>query len=177
LHGYLVFAPNHRDATCNGGASRWFGRPATPFSKPARWTERDFRDRGDDIRRLIAALRADRRLAALADWSRLGLAGHSLGGYTALALAGAWPTWKIAGIRAVLALSPYGQPFIIHHTLARIDAPIMYQGGSWDFGITPAINKHGGAYEQSRPPKYFIELSNVGHFAWTDLQKRAHTHQ
>jgi pimeloyl-ACP methyl ester carboxylesterase len=174
-HGFLVFAPNHHDATCNGGSSRWFDRPATPFSKPAAWSESDFRDRGEDIRRLIAALRADSQFDALADWSRLGLAGHSLGGYTVLALAGAWPTWKITGIKAVLALSPYSQPFIIRHGLARIDAPIMYQGGTWDFGITPAIDKHGGAYEQSVPPKYFVELSNVGHFAWTDLQKSAHT--
>lgn len=25
--GYLVVAPNHRDATCNGGSARWIDRP------------------------------------------------------------------------------------------------------------------------------------------------------
>ena len=29
--GYLVVAPNHRDATCNGGSARWIDRPEWRF--------------------------------------------------------------------------------------------------------------------------------------------------
>ncbi len=32
--GYLVFAPNHRDAICNGGKAKWIDRPQMPFRKP-----------------------------------------------------------------------------------------------------------------------------------------------
>jgi pimeloyl-ACP methyl ester carboxylesterase len=172
--GYIVFAPNHADATCNGGKARWLERPAAPFGKPDAWTDADYVDRADDIRRLIAAVQADARFRDRVDWSRLALAGHSLGGYTALALAGAWPSWKLSGVKAVLALSPYSQPFILRHTLGGLSAPAMYQGGTRDFGITPSISKGMGAYDLSPRPKYYVEFAGAGHFAWTDLLSGKH---
>ena len=172
--GYLVFAPNHRDATCKGGEARWTGKPEAPFGRPETWDVTSYRDRADDIRRLIAAIRSDDRFRMRADLSRLGLAGHSLGGYTVLGLAGAWPDWTFRGISAVLALSPYSQPFVLHHTLTALSAPVMYQGGTRDLGITPTINKSMGSYDQSTPPKYYVEFDNAGHLAWTNIVKTAH---
>jgi len=32
--GYLVVAPNHTDAACDGGAARWSDRPEAPFGDP-----------------------------------------------------------------------------------------------------------------------------------------------
>lgn len=172
--GYIVFAPNHRDATCSGGHAKWTDRLETWLRPAEAWTESRFRDRADDVRRLIAAIRTDDRFRERADTSRLGLVGHSLGGYTVLGLAGAWPEWKISGVKAVLALSPYSQPFIAHGTLAEISAPVMYQGGSWDLFNTPPLKETGGAYEQSPEPKYLVEFRSAGHLAWTDMRKDAH---
>jgi pimeloyl-ACP methyl ester carboxylesterase len=166
--GYLVLAPNHRDATCNGGHGHWFEQPQMGFWKPQNWNEATFEDRGEDVRHVEEAARVDDRLAR-ADWSRLGLVGHSLGGYTMLALAGAWPEWKLRGVKAVLALSPYSQPFVVHGTLEDLAAPVMYQGGTRDFGITPAIEKMQGAYDQTPEPKYLVVISKAGHLAWTDI--------
>ncbi len=175
--GYLVFAPNHRDAVCHGGQASLFGRPEVPFRKPEQWDETTFRDRGEDIRRLIDVLRADVRYSE-ADWSRLGLAGHSLGGYTALALAGAWPGWKMPGVSAVLAMSPYVRPFIVYGTLKNVSAPVMYQGGTWDPGVTPAVRKPGGGYDLTPPPKYYVEFNRANHLSWTGLPifRKAHSH-
>jgi hypothetical protein len=50
----------------------------------------------------------------------------------------------------------------------------MYQGGTLDFGITPSVRRSGGAYESSTSPKYFVELTRAGHFAWTNLRDDAH---
>jgi hypothetical protein len=75
----------------------------------------------------------------------------------------------MAGVRAVLALSPYSQPFLRDGALRGLSAPVMYQGGTLDFGITPWLDKVGGAYDQSPAPKYFVKLSGATHFAWTDL--------
>lgn len=172
--GYLNFAPNHRDATCNGGKGRWLNRPEIPFREFGNWNETTYRDRADDLRRLIAAIGADNRFRSRADLSRLGLAGHSLGGYTVLGLGGAWPSWKIGGVKAVLALFPYSQPFVLHHTLSALSAPVMYQSGTRDFGTTPALQKISGAYDQSPEPKYFVEFDKAGHFAWTDIGITAH---
>ena len=166
--GYLVLAPNHRDATCNNGPAHWWDGAQMPFRKPQEWGDATFRDRGDDVRRLVEVARSDDRFRR-ADWSRLGLVGHSLGGYTVLALGGAWPQWKLPGVKAVLAMAPYTQPFLIHGTLRGLATPVMYQGGTHDFGITPAIKKTEGAYDQSPEPKYLVIIKKAGHFAWTDI--------
>jgi predicted dienelactone hydrolase len=166
--GYLVLAPNHRDATCNGGHAHWFQQPQIGFGKPDNWNETTFEDRGQDVRHVEEAARVDDRFRR-ADWSRLGLVGHSLGGYTMLALAGAWPQWKLGGVKAVLALSPYSQPFIVHGSLEGLAVPVMYQGGTRDLGITPAIEKAQGAYDRTPEPKYLVVISKAGHLAWTNI--------
>ena len=165
--GYLVFAPNHRDASCLRA-----GRPdrtGASFRTPDAWTDAVFRDRADDLRRLRDAIAADARFASRIDLSRIGLVGHSLGGYTVLGMAGAWPAWKLDGVRAVLALSPYSQPFVVQRTLGGLSVPVMYQGGTRDVGVTPAIHKTSGAYEQSPAPKYFVDFEGASHFAWTNF--------
>jgi len=167
--GYVVFAPNHRDATCNGGKSRWIDKPDLPFQRPEVWSENSYRNRAEDIRGLIEAIRVDDRFRTLANLSRLGLAGHSLGGYTVLGLGGAWSAWRLSGVKAVLALSPYSQPFVQHNSLAGLSAPVMYQGGTWDLAITPAIRKSMGSFDRSPEPKYYVEFKKTGHFAWADI--------
>jgi predicted dienelactone hydrolase len=166
--GYAVFAPNHRDFAC-GELSLWFGRPQVPFRRPRDWSDQTYADRKDDIEKLIAALGASREFSSKLDWKRIGLAGHSLGGYTVMGIGGAWPRWKDQRIKAVLALSPYTQPFIVHKTLGSIDVPIMFQGGTRDLGLTPFIIKRGGAYDLTPAPKYFVEFDRAGHFGWTNL--------
>ncbi len=167
--GYFVVAPNHKDALCGGG-SGLFARAEEPFRNPSAWSEKTYKDRSDDIVRLIDALRTDRQWSAAIDWSRVGLAGHSLGGYTVLGLAGGWPTWKLPSIRAVLALSPYCDPFTLHGSLGGIQIPVMYQGGTRDIGVTPTVKKLGeGCYAKTPSPAYFVEFDKAGHFAWTNL--------
>jgi predicted dienelactone hydrolase len=173
-HGYLVFALNHHDATGRSGESSRLTRPEEPFRKPEGWSDKTYRDRAEDVRNLVAAIKADERFRDQADLQHMGLVGHSLGGYTVMGLGGAWPGWKLDGIRAVLALSPYSQPFLTHQTLGGLTAPVMYQGGTRDFGITPALHKSQGAYDQTPAPKYFVEFQGAGHLAWTDLRSSSH---
>jgi len=170
--GYIVFALNHLDATCHGGKAHVFNRSDIPFRRPEQWNETSYRDRAEDIRHLIDAIRADDRFRTRVDWSRFGLVGHSLGGYTVLGLAGAWPGWKLTGVKAVLALSPYSKPFVLNKTLGGLSVPVMYQGGTWDFSITPTLHKSMGSYDQSSEPKYYVEIERAGHFAWTNIGRR-----
>jgi hypothetical protein len=67
----------------------------------------------------------------------VGLAGHSLDGYTVLALAVAWPSWKARCVKTVLAVSPFCAPFLAKGNTRSLDVPVMYQGGALDFGVTP----------------------------------------
>ncbi|HEY9712122.1 MAG TPA: hypothetical protein V6C72_01555, partial [Chroococcales cyanobacterium] len=165
--GYLVISPNHKDAMGIHGSFQ--ARPELPFRKVDQWSDSTFKYRHDDIVNLIQGLKESPQWKSQIDWSRLGLAGHSLGGYTVLGLAGAWPSWKIPGVKAILALSPYCAPFSYTHSLGTLNIPVMYQGGTRDFGITPTVKKPGGAYEQTGSPAYFVEFDKMGHFAWSDF--------
>ena len=159
-HGYLVLAPNHRDALDNGLAMDWL--PQVSFGRPAEWSDQTYRDRADDIRNLVKALREEKPWSEMIDWSRVALAGHSLGGYTVLGLAGAWPSWKLPEVKAVLAYSPYTMPFVVKPRLAALGVPVMYQGGTRDFGITPVVGRPGGAYDLTAAPAYFVDFEKAG---------------
>ena len=138
---------------------------------PRNWTNATFADRAEDIEKLLNALSGDAHYNSPPfDWHHVGLVGHSLGGYTVLELGGAWGRWKDPRVKAVLALSPYAAPFIWRKTLGGIDAPVMYQGGTRDYGITPFVNKGDGAYDQTPAPKYLVDFDGAGHFAWTNIR-------
>lgn len=176
--GYIVVAPNHRDAMVSAGRIGGGHRGATgflpqeSFSKPANWTENTFKDRHDDIVALVAALKQsdDFNTRIKIDWSRVALAGHSLGGYTALGLSGGWPSWKMPGIKAVLVLSPYCQPYVQRRSL-DINVPVMYLGGTRDFAITPTIKRSGGAYACTSSPCCFVEFNDMGHFSFCNFNR------
>jgi|JI6StandDraft_1071083.scaffolds.fasta_scaffold05947_2 dienelactone hydrolase len=177
--GYLVIAPNHRDAARIGShADSQAGSPASSpasshassqesFRQPENWSDATYIDRRDDIAKLVSALHCDANFESLIDWKRIALAGHSLGGYTVLGLAGAWPSWKLPGVKAVVAMSPYCQPYLASGNLASLDLPVMYQGGTRDFGITPSVKKPAGAFAKTGAPAYFVEFDKMGHLGWT----------
>ena len=164
--GYYVVAVRHQDARC--GAN---GTPAAPeekFGDAASWTEETYKDRRDDMVAVLAALKADTALKDKVDFNKIGLVGHSLGGYTVLGLAGAWPSWKMEGVKATVALSPYCKPFVQSGALDAV-ANVQFQGGTRDLGITPSVKAPGGCFDKSGKPAMFVEFEGAGHFAWTDM--------
>ena len=169
--GYLVVAPNHADAHCADGPWTPFGAlPEPPFHAYRRWNEESYSARRDDVRAVMDAVLTDPDFNA--DSERVGLVGHSLGGYTVLGLAGAWPGWRTPGLRAVVALSPWCAPFLAANSLGGVAVPVQYQGGALDFGLTPTVRRRGGCYDATPPPAAFIEFSGAGHLAWTDARSR-----
>lgn len=166
--GYLVIAPNHKDAM-NGGHG--LSKPQVDLRSAAKWNDSTYADRRDDIKKIIAELHRSAGWDAQIDWTKLVLAGHSLGGYTALGLAGAWPTWKLENVKAVLALSPYSEPFASHKTLSKLSIPVMYQTGTRDLGVAPFLKRQNGAFAQTPAPCFLIEFEKAGHFAFSNLNK------
>jgi predicted dienelactone hydrolase len=176
--GYFVVAPNHKDATCGTARRGWYpgkvlaGRPQQPLRDPAKWSPATYHDRYDDIEAVLNEVLRGKSFAGVpVDASRVGIAGHSLGGYTALGVAGGWPSWKDPRIKAVLALSPHCSPFVDHGNV-KLGVPVMYQGGTIDRGETAVVRRPGGAYDRSSAPKFYVELDGAGHFAWTDLNRK-----
>jgi predicted dienelactone hydrolase len=169
--GYLVIAPFHHDAGC--GKRKVAPRPPFPFSQPARWSDDTYADRIADVRAIVAALPSS-SVGAFADPTELAVAGHSLGGYTALSLGGAWTLTRMPGVRAVLALAPYAAPFLAHGTMSDFSLPVMFQSGALDDGITAEIRKRGGAFDEARGPKYFVEFKGARHSSWGNKPFAAH---
>jgi len=96
--GYLVLAPNHKDARCGRAREQekgWYpgkllgSRPQEPFRKEEAWSDATYKDRAADIKAVLdAALRGKSFQGMAIDSRRIGIAGHSLGGYTALGVSG-----------------------------------------------------------------------------------------
>lgn len=177
--GYIVVAPSHRDENCRGGfgggalssmRSAEKDWPERSFKKPEAWNDKTESDRKEDVLFAVSSMLDDRQYAKYVDTKRMGLIGYSLGGYTVLGVAGAWPSWKDGRFKAVLALSPYVAPYMVQHTLKYIDIPVMYQAGTRDGEATPYLKRKGGAYDQTKASKYFMELDGAGRFAWTDQE-------
>jgi len=166
--GYIVAAVNHADSL----AQKRTKPIAFPnFIDAKSWDDGKFRDRQEDLKALLDRLLEQNRqpdsfLRQRIDEKKIGAAGHSLGGYTVLGLAGAWKSWREPRLQAVLALSPFATPFIVKETIGAIDTPVMLQGGTLDFGITPFLP---AVYNKLSAPKYYLVLKNETHFGWTNL--------
>ena len=97
--------------------------------------------------------------------SQIGIAGHSLGGYTALGMAGARPTWHDNRVKAVVAFSAFIGPYIISETLDQIKIPVMYQSGTLDRNGSTADQ----VYDLTRAPKVSMVLKASTHMAWSNV--------
>lgn len=170
-HGYVVAAPDHRDAGCPiGSDSLWPLSSNKWFLAPHLWSDDSAVDRLDDLRAVIRLVGQDPALAPILDASNVGLVGHSLGGYTVIGMAGGWQSWKAREVKAVIALSPFVEPFLARGILSQLGVPVMYQTAwlEWD---KRRLEVEDEAYRMTSSPKYLVELKGVSQldFEWTNL--------
>ena len=122
-------------------------------------------------------------LADRMDRNQVGVAGHSFGAYTALAVAGAYRATfeKMFGLRvddprvsAVVAMSPpggRGGDAALRHTFSTASGPVMTMTGSLDADV---FGKHPAAWRlqafSHMPPgdKYSLWIQGAHHFTFND---------
>jgi predicted dienelactone hydrolase len=94
------------------------------------------------------------------DAARIGMSGHSFGGWTTYWVTALDPRFKVALIMAGAVpdgASSTAVPSM--HLLGQIDSVTIG-------GTTNVERAHG--YIDSAPPKFYVEIFNAGHFAFSD---------
>ncbi len=191
-HGFIVAAPDHAGHTT---ADKVFG-----ISEDER--ARSAYDRPIDLSEVLDELSHRNRdhhsiLAGLVDLKRVGVAGHSFGGRTALGLVGARfdgdrqqrdcerdPSdrrcralavfgagayrYRDPRVKAALLITPAGFDFYRSDGIAAIDAPVLVVGAGRD-QTTPYTQFHRPVFEALRGPRYLLDLRDAGHLTATDV--------
>jgi predicted dienelactone hydrolase len=159
-YGFVVAAPPHP------------GNVLSPTCETEAALDDAFVNRPADISFVIGELlalddTADSFLHAAIDPARIGVVGHSFGGLTALRVS-ALDARVIAGLALAPAIEPpWGGP-TVEEEIARIDVPMMLQGGDLDT-LTPFEPTSQRAYDLLGPPRYLVEILNIGHFGFSDI--------
>lgn len=193
--GYIVAAPDHNDHGCSvdGGSipllQVFFDFPFTKFGQASTWTDQTAAYRNADIESVLNYMLNTWADKSVVNASQIAAAGHSFGGYTALAKVGGWNSWLNTKFKAAVMYSPYVQAFQAQNpeTVSAASVPQLFMtGGAQDSGIVPWVKGpqpcsgansqncgQPGAFEQSRGVKYYGQLSGSGnlasHLAFTNI--------
>jgi len=98
------------------------------------------------------------------DETAIGISGHSFGGYTALHLGFSDPR-----VKAVLPMSPSTSALALYgFELPAFPIPMMMMAGALDKTLNPETEM-SGPFLQFPPPKFYFELTNGGHFTFSDI--------
>jgi dienelactone hydrolase len=157
-HGFVVAAPLHRD--CDLGCS--------PSGELLRGPELAVL-RPDDVKATLDALleasgSSDLLLENLVDPDRIGVAGFSFGGYSALREMEGDPR-----IQAAVLLAPNTVLPSTSLDPAKVSKPLMFLQGEWDANIP--ISLTSTFYESipaSAPEHWFVVVHRAGHFFATN---------
>jgi predicted dienelactone hydrolase len=159
-HGMIVVAPDH------SGNTAWdLLFPSPPFEAS---------DRPLDVSLLITrmlqrSIDAADPFFGCVDPLRIGVAGHSFGGFTTLAMAtGFQDIPPDPRVSAIMPISPSSRSFS-DEDLAEITVPMLVLGGTSD--ITTPIDPQSirpFAFASSRP-RYRVDLEKAGHASFTNI--------
>jgi predicted dienelactone hydrolase len=158
-HGYIVASPDHHGNTFLDIGMGMID-VASVVNRPL-----DMRFLLDQL--LAANTAPGHFFTGAIDATRIGMSGHSFGGYTTLALAaGANLDTRIGAFMPLAPASPFDAAF-----LGSITAPILIQGGSLD--VTTPFDSQQLTPFQSLPSGAAVvglaEIEGAGHFTFSDI--------
>lgn len=183
--GWIVAAPDHEDrdkaVRIRTGAQRIDGlgylRRARELAAGGRgFDRRAHAYRLDDLVLVLDRLQESGEFGPLVDGNRVAAGGHSLGGFTALGIAGAVEGRRDERVRAVLLFSP-GIFMYSREDLAAVKVPTMFFLGERERderrqdGTKAEMAR--AAFEAFPPPAFLLEVRGAGHFSFNNRSSRA----
>lgn len=175
--GFVVIHPTHKGSDAavarRGGLKALIRAGADPKNRSARPKDVSFVI--DQVRRL----RSREPLLRQVDMKRIGVAGHSFGAYTALAVVGQTiragrRTLRFTDprVRCALAMSPQapGTLGLTAQSWSRIRVPVFTLTGTLDTGLgTPKVEDRRVAFESMpRGQKFHLTIKDAEHSAFAD---------
>lgn len=191
-HGFVVAAPDHVGNTFAEEVNK---ANALDAAEAARLRPKDV---STTLDAMLAESASGTLLAGAVDETRVGVAGHSFGGFTALRIAGAsidaeavlaecnsegglvCKGWTDNGFpssamdsrfRAALAQAPGGAQAMYagdRNGFANVGMPVMIQGGTSDV-ITPFEPEQKAPFESLPAPAALLGVQAGGHFTFSDM--------
>ncbi len=162
-HGFVVASPDHAG---NTAFDSFLGTSASSDENQV--------NRPTDVAFLISEFLAGESaetapFAGALDADRIGVVGHSAGGFTALASAsGHAGVPPDARVRAIIGMAPYSRP-LSDEELQSIDVPSMLLSGTKDT-TTPIAQDTERPWELiSGRPLYRVDLVDGGHQSFADV--------
>ncbi|HMA47033.1 MAG TPA: lipase [Frankiaceae bacterium] len=162
-HGFVVAAPDHAGNTALDAAAGG----ELPLERLA--VERP-RDVSFVISRMLARSAAGGdRFTGRIDPARVAVTGHSLGGYTALAVAGGnGPARPDRRVRAVVAMAP-ASALLPEASLRAVRVPLLLLGGTLD-DTTPVDPNLTRPYALvAGRPVYRLDVEAAAHYSFSDI--------
>ena len=177
-HGYVVIHPTHvgTDRSAMFDANGRVIRPMEEILADARhWTERP-----RDIVFVLDRLASDDEWKGRVDLRRVGVAGHSYGAHTALALVGlrlnlpdaAQVSCADARVKAAIAMSPAseGKLGLFADSWSRIDRPVLALTGTKDieYKVGSAARRRTSFDRTPGPDQHLLTIQGATHATFTD---------
>ncbi len=157
-HGYIVMSADHPGnarVTVVDGKLVLYNPEGWDYAETARPQDVSFL-----IDRMTAFNRGeDSRFAGRVDLDHIGVAGHSFGGFTAIAVANEDPR-----VDAILPMTP------VLPERKNYDIPVLLLLATEDGTIGVKGNEKARLYfDESKGPHYLVEMVDGGHFSPTDM--------
>ncbi len=159
-HGYIVAAPDH---TGNCAITTVDGKPIL-FNDTDEGRRQSSGDRPKDLSFIIDTMGrfnkgGDSRFLGKLDLERIGVAGHSFGGYTSTAMADQEPR-----VDAIAPMAAVGTE------RTNYECPVMVVVATEDDTIGVEGNaRERTYYDESKGPRHLVEFKNAGHFSFTEM--------
>jgi predicted dienelactone hydrolase len=160
-YGFIVIAPDHAG---NTALDEFLGTSVSEAQNE--------RNRAADVGFVLSQVlsgKADNPVANSVDTGRVGVIGHSFGGWSAITSVAGWneipPDTRV---KAIVGMAPYTRN-IPDAVLKKVSVPTMLITGTKDV-VTPIASDTQRPWDLiSGRPLYRVDLLDVGHQAFTDL--------